>query len=109
MNNNNYEVRKISEEDLKGFDNAVSKSVEDLMKKYVDELLEACLNFDIKEFKAFAEKWKGIYPACFQLPEDDVLEIVLRKIVINRSDAPKDKRKEAACWLIDNGYDLSLE
>ena len=78
---------------------------------YSKELLEVCLTFDVEEFKRFAHKWYllGYYPACFELPDDKVIEITLRKIVVNRRDAPADKQGEAAAWLLSRGYDLFLD
>ena len=81
------------------------------IESYTKELLEACLTFDVNKFKDFVDKWKrrGIYPDCFELLSDDVLEITIRKIVVNRIDAPKDKIDEAADWLLSRGYDLELK
>ncbi len=83
----------------------------EVIERYTRELLEACLTFDVETFKSFVNKWytAEYYPPCFSLPADEVIEITLRKIVVNRRDAPRDKQEEAADWLLSRGYDLDLE
>ena len=91
-------------------DDLIKKAQEEILKEYASDLLKACLTFDINEFKKNVEKWskRGIFPQCFELPSDDVLEISIRKIIIARTDAPKEAKKEAAAWLIDHDCDLSI-
>ena len=91
-------------------DDLIKKTQEELMSQYTKELLEVCLTFDVNEVKKLVSKWskRGLFPHCFDLPSDDVLEISIRKIVIARTDAPKEAKKEAAAWLIDHDCDLSI-
>lgn len=88
----------------------IKKAQEELMSQYTKELLEVCLTFDVNEFKKLVSKWskRGLFPQCFELPSDNVLEISIRKIIIARTDAPKEAKKEAAAWLIDHDCDLSI-
>ena len=86
-----------------------------LYSVYSDELIEAVAALDVNTFKTFVKRWKkrGIYPNCFELPEDDVLEITIRKLAVNlkdryRAKIPQEIRDEAKSWLLERGYDLEL-
>ena len=65
----------------------------------------------LEVFKAFVTKWKdlGMYPPCFKLPSDEVLEISIRKMVIHETNAPESTKQKAAKWLLERGYDLNLD
>ena len=65
----------------------------------------------LEVFKAFVSKWRdiGIYPKCFKLPSDEVLEISIRKMVIHEVNAPESTKQKATEWLLSRGYDLELE
>lgn len=65
----------------------------------------------LEVFKVFVTKWTdlGFYPPCFALPADDVLEIAIRKMVIHEIRAPESTKQKAAKWLLERGYDLTLE
>ena len=92
-------------------DDIITANVKAMMDKYENDLIEACITFDIEKLKAHFDKYQkqGYFPACFTLPSDSVLEITMRKIVFNSDRAPADKQAEAGTWLIENGYDLSLD
>lgn len=86
-----------------------------LYSQYSDELTAVVATLDVDSFKAFYKRWKkrGIYPNCFELPEDDVLEITIRKLAVNlkdryRAKIPQEIRDEAKSWLLERGYDLEL-
>ena len=86
-----------------------------LYSQYSDELTEAVAALDVETFKAFTKRWKkrGVFPNCFELPEDKVLEITIRKLVVNlkdrnRAKIPQEIRDEAKSWLLERGYDLEL-
>ena len=76
-----------------------------LFAEWLKERNEALLSFDIDKFKEFYYKWvkRGFY--CYELPNDDILEISIRKAVLGISDAPDWAIKEAEQWLIDHNYD----
>ena len=86
-----------------------------LLKEYIDDRDRATCAVvegeDIEVFKAFVRKWHdiGIYPPCFALPSDDILEISVRKMVVNELRAPESTKAKAREWLLSRGYDLSLE
>lgn len=65
----------------------------------------------LEVFKAFVNKWQdlGIYPNCFKLPADDVLEIAIHKMCIHEANAPESTKQKATEWLLSRGYDLELE
>ena len=65
----------------------------------------------LEVFKAFVNKWRdlGIYPTCFKLPSDEVLEISIHKMVIHEVNAPESTKQKATEWLLSRGYDLELE
>lgn len=85
------------------------------IKRYVKERDEATIAVvegeSIEVFKAFINKWYkiGYLPACYSLPADDILEISVRKMVIHEVNAPQETKNKAIAWLLERGYDLSLE
>lgn len=86
-----------------------------ILKEYADDRDRAtCAVVEgepLETFKAFVDKWRkrGIYPPCFKLPADDVLEIAIRKMVIHELRAPETTKDKAREWLLSRGYDLKLE
>ena len=90
-------------------------SIEAILKamidRYEEDLIKACLTYDVKELKAHIAKYKalGYFPDCYRLPTDDVLNITMRKIVFNSNLASPADQAEAGTWLIENGYDLYLD
>ena len=85
------------------------------VKQYVRERDRASIavveGASIEVFKAFVKKWYdlGYYPACYSLPSDEVLEIAVRKMVINETSAPPSTKEIAIEWLTSRGYSTSLE
>ena len=65
---------------------------------------------DLQVFKDFVAKWyvRGLYPECFSLPSDEVLEISIRKMVLHEVNAPESTKEKAKEWLLSRGYDLEL-
>ena len=65
---------------------------------------------DIEVFKAFAQKWTDLYilPPIYQLATDQVLEIMVRKMVLHEIDAPESTKEKARDWLLSRGYDLNI-
>lgn len=84
-----------------------------LIKEYADDRATCAVveGEDIEVFKAFFRKWHdiGIYLPWFALPSDDVLNIAIRKMVVNELSAPESTKAKARDWLLSRGYDLSLE
>ena len=80
------------------------------IKQWDKELAEAASSFDAQTFKEFYRKWvkRGIYEAGM-FPEDpQVLEITMRKIVMNHPKTTEEKKNEARRWLLSRGFDLCL-
>lgn len=74
----------------------------EVIRKFVKERNEACSSFDLDKFKAFCKKYKG-----GRLPSDEVLEITMRKLVVN-IEPRLPQYEEAKQWLLDRGYDLKI-
>ena len=71
-----------------------------VIKQFVKERNEACSSFDLDKFKKFCHKWK-----CGKLPSDDVLEITMRKMVVN-IEPHLPQYEEAKNWLLERGHSL---
>ena len=85
---------------------SIDRKMVEIWRKERDE---AAYSFDVKTFKDFYAKWakRGIYDM-YLLPPDDVLEISIRKMVVNFSDPIPEKYEEAKAWLLERGYDLNI-
>ena len=74
----------------------------EILRQFVKERNDACSSFDLVKFKSFFRKYRG-----GKLPSDEVLEITMRKMVVNIE--PKlPQYEEAKEWLLSRGYDLYL-
>lgn len=74
----------------------------EVLRQFVKERNEACSSLDVEKFKAFFRKYKG-----GNLPSDEVLEITMRKMVVNIE--PKlPQYEEAKNWLLERGHDLKI-
>lgn len=56
--------------------------MEDIMHRWIKERDKAVKTMDVQKFKTFYYKWKrrGIYQ--MDLPNDDVIEISMRKMIL---------------------------
>lgn len=81
------------------------KSMEDLLN-YVKERDEAVKTMDTEVMKAFIRKYS---PECFEMPEDYVLEVTMRKMAVHSTNLDVNTRVEAFRWLLERGFDFSLE
>lgn len=77
--------------------------------EWIKERDAAAYSFDVETFKAFYRKWAkiGIYEMR-RLPPDDVIEITMRKMVVNLANPIPEKYEEAKTWLLERGHDLSI-
>ena len=74
----------------------------EILRQFVKERNDACSSFDLVKFKAFFQKYRGC-----KLQSDEVLEITMRKMVVNIE--PKlPQYEEAKNWLLERGYSLEL-
>ena len=76
----------------------------DIMHRWVKERDKVVKTMDIQKFKAFYYKWKrlGIYQ--MDLPDDNVLEISMRKMILAIKSATEKEKEDAMQWLRDRGY-----
>lgn len=72
----------------------------DEWKKERDAVVKTC---DVEKFKKFYEKWtkKGFYS--IELPPDHVLEISLRKMILDLESATEQEKADARWWLAKKG------
>lgn len=70
-----------------------------------DELDKALLTKDIEELKKFFVMINGEEPAV----SDEVLEIVMHKIIFRRYDLPQGLRLNSLDWLTARGYNTSID
>lgn len=63
----------------------------------------------IEVFKTFVRKWQdiGIYPPCFGLPTDGVLEVCIRQMALHEENIPEQTKQKARKWLLARGYKLN--
>lgn len=76
-----------------------------------DKAIIASIKGDTLEpFKAFVDKYAklGIYPACFALPADEVLEISIRQMALHATAIDYETKGRAVEWLTDRGYHLDF-
>lgn len=87
----------------------------DNLKEYVEErdkaITESIKADSVEPFKDFIRKnaLTGSLPDCYKLPPDEVLAISLRKAALHCINIEPIYKGLAVNWLLDNGYDLSLE
>lgn len=72
----------------------------DEWKKERDAVVKTC---DVEKFKKFYEKWtkKGFYN--IELPPDHILEISLRKMILDLESATEQEKADARWWLSRRG------
>lgn len=76
-----------------------------------DKAIVECINTDTLEpFKAFISKWadRGIFPKCFMLPSDEVLNISIRQMCLHCTDIEPEIKGKAVDWLTSRGYHLDM-
>ena len=91
------------------------KQADEFMQKYVrdrdDALFIAIETDSVKPFKDFVESYKpyGIYPPCFELASDEVIEITIRKMAYHCINLPQEVRDKAEAWLKAHGSNTDLD
>lgn len=80
------------------------------LRKYNNALREAALSFDVNKFIEFEREYNTPFYKLYKKGnvEEEVIEIMIRKIVVNLKDPPRDKYEEAKEWLLSRGYDLKV-
>jgi len=76
-----------------------------LWKEERDKVMKT---YDVELFKKFYEKWRkrGVYQ--MDLPQDNIIEISMRKCVYAMDNTTKEEREEARAWLAERGYKAEL-
>lgn len=89
----------------------IEETINKIMAEYNKDTEEAVATLDINNLKAVVDKWSkiGLFPECFCLPSDEVLEISIRKMAVNMRNIPEEIQEEAKEWLLTRGYDLKLD
>lgn len=84
------------------------KEIKDFVRDRDKAVKEACRTGNLESFKAFYEKYKkrGLY--ILPLPSDEVLEVSIRKMLLNTASATNEEKAGAVKWLIERGYSTSI-
>lgn len=78
--------------------------MKDIMHIWLEERDQAIKTMDVQKFKKFYYMWKrrGLYS--LELPDDDVIEISMRKMILVMKSATEKEKEDARQWLLDRGY-----
>lgn len=81
------------------------KEIKEFVRDRDKAVREACRTGDLENFKEFFEKYqkRGVYKL-LPLPSDEVLEVSIRKMLLNTASATIEEYAEAYKWLIERGY-----
>lgn len=82
------------------------KLIKELMQEWILERNVVIRSLDVEKFKAFWKKWsaRGFYRN--GLPNDEVIEISLYKMLYNLESATEEEKNKAKEWLESRGYDI---
>ena len=83
----------------------------ELIQKYLNDRDEACRAPGLEKFKIFLRKYnlpmfRNIKKATGAEPEDKVLEITKRYILLGIQAATPEEKREAVKWIAENGHKL---
>lgn len=82
--------------------------IKELMQEWILERNVVIRSLDVEKFKAFWKKWsaRGFYRN--GLPDDEVIEISLYKMLYNLESATEEEKNRAKEWLESRGFDVFL-
>lgn len=82
--------------------------IKELMQEWILERNVVIRSLDVEKFKAFWKKWsaRGFYRN--GLPDDEVIEISLYKMLYNLESATEEEKNKAKEWLESRGHDVFL-
>lgn len=82
--------------------------IKELMQEWILERNVVIRSLDVEKFKAFWKKWsaRGFYRN--GLPNDEVIEISLYKMLYNLESATEEEKNKAKEWLESKGFDVFL-
>lgn len=80
--------------------------IKELLQEWILERNVVIRSLDVEKFKAFWKKWsaRGFYRN--GLPDDEVIEISLYKMLYNLESATEEEKNKAKEWLESRGYDI---
>lgn len=80
--------------------------INELMQEWILERNVVIRSLDVEKFKAFWKKRsaRGFYRN--GLPNDEVIEISLYKMLYNLESATEEEKNKAKEWLESRGYDI---
>lgn len=79
-----------------------------MLAKWQKERDEVVKTYDVEKFRNFYRKYQilGVYPAEFNLPKDESIQITMHKMVYHMRYATPKEKADAAKWLKDHGISL---
>lgn len=77
----------------------------DYLVEYCKDRDEAVKSMNVETFKAFVKK----HNPKVKIPDDQVIEITMRKMAVHIISLDIDTRVGAFRWLLEHGYDFDLE
>ena len=86
-----------------------------MLQEYLNDRNDAiteCIDTDsLDAFKAFVSKWvdRGVYPKCFILPSDEVLNISIRQMCLHVKGIEPETKGKAVEWLTSHNCHLDIE
>ena len=86
----------------------ISRYDEVLNARWQKERDEVVKTYDVEKFRNFYRKYQilGVYPAEFNLPKDESIQITMHKMVYHMRYATPKEKADAAKWLKDHGISL---
>lgn len=84
------------------------------MKDYAikrdEAIIESIRTDSVQPFRRFINEQclKGVLPACFELPTDEVLNISIRQMCLHCTNIAPEIKGLAVDWLLKNGHDLDF-
>ena len=80
-----------------------------MLAKWQKERDEVVKTYDVEKFRNFYRKYQilGVYPAEFNLPKDESIQITMHKMVYHMRYATPKEKADAAKWLKDHGISLN--
>ena len=75
-----------------------------------EAIIESIRTDSVQPFRRFIneQSLKGVLPACFELPTDEVLEISIRQMCLHCTNIAPEIKGLAVDWLLKNGHDLDF-
>lgn len=82
--------------------------IKELTQEWILERNVVIRSLDVEKFKAFWKKWsaRGFYRN--GLPDDEVIEISLYKMLYTLESATEEEKNKAKEWLESRGFDVFL-